>query len=162
MVRLSRLDKALCISSIAATMLAVAAVAWSTTPHPVPPPYAAGDRFEDIPDLDPAAASSTIVLWVDSRCPACTASAAFYRRLTTQPLRARVVVMGRQRSQILQTFVDTSGLHAAQVISVGDLPLKLKMTPTIVLIGPDSLVRSAWEGRRQTAAEEDEVIRTAR
>ena len=83
----------------------------------------------------------------------------FYRRLTTQLGRARVVVMGREPIQVLQAYVEEFGVRPTQVVSVGERVLKFRGTPTLVLVGTDAVVRSVWFGRRQTTAEEEAVIR---
>jgi hypothetical protein len=38
------------------------------------------------------------------------------------------------------------------------MALKFRGTPTVLLIGSDSLVRSIWYGRRQNAIQEEEII----
>lgn len=155
----SRIDTTLYLSAAAAVILALAAVGWSVVAHRPPQQYAAGERFDDIPNLNVSAAPSTLIIWVDSRCGPCTASMPFYQRLTGQTHRTRLVVMGREPTQDLKDYLAEFGVRPAQIISVGDRVLKFKGTPTVVLIGADSIVRAVWYGRRQTATEEEDIIK---
>lgn len=156
----SRVDVVLNASAGLAILLALAAAGWSVAAHRPPPQYATGDRFDDIPNLNPADAPSTLVLWVDSRCGPCTASMPFYRRLTAKPHRTRVIVLGRESSRVLEDYLAGFGVRPAQVISVGDRVLTFRGTPTVVLIGADRIVRAVWYGRRQTQSEEEDIIKT--
>lgn len=155
-----RLDTALCLSAGFAMLLAVSAVCWSLASRRAPLQYATGDRFASIEDLNLAVAPATLILWVNSRCGACTASMSFYRRLTAQPHRTRIVVMGRESVQRLRDYLAQFDVRPAQVISSDDPRLKFAGTPTLALLGADSVVRSVWFGRRQTVTEELEIIRS--
>jgi hypothetical protein len=155
----SRVDKTLYLSALFATLIAAGAVVWSLAARRPPPQYAVGDRFDGVPAVDLKAGPSTLVIWVSSRCGACTASMPFYRQLTAGTHRARLVVMGQEPVDLLQDYVDAFGVRPAQVISTGDSSLKFVGTPTLLLIGQDSIVRSVWYGRRKGPVEELDIIR---
>ncbi|CAN5877488.1 hypothetical protein BH18ACI5_BH18ACI5_03780 [soil metagenome] len=156
----SRTDTTLYVSAaLAAVLLAMGSVGWSVRSRHRPQTYATGDRFDEVPNLDLTASPSTLLIWVDSRCGACTASMPFYQRLAAHRYRMPIVVIGRQPAQVLEDYLATFGVRPAQVISVGDLPLKFRGTPTVVLVGKDSIVRSVWYGRRQTAMDEEDIIK---
>ncbi len=155
----SRVDKMLYLSALLATLVAGGTVVWSTVARRPPPQYAVGDRFDGVPSLDLRAAPSTLVIWVSSRCGACTASMPFYRQLTAGQHRVRLVVMGQEPADLLHDYVDAFGVRPAQVISTGDSTLKFVGTPTVLLIGVDSVVQSVWYGRRQSPADEMDIIR---
>jgi hypothetical protein len=159
MTTISRGDRALYICVLLAVLAAVGSIVWAKAAQRLVPQYSVGDRFEGAPGLDFKSHPSTMVIWVSSRCGACTASMPFYQRLTAESHRTPVVLMGQESVDMLKAYADAFAFRPAQIVSAGDQTLKFAGTPTVLLIGPDSIVRSIWYGRRQNAAEESEILR---
>lgn len=158
MPRRSPIDMALDVSAALAVLLALAAATWSFAVGGPSPQYAPGDQFDDIPTLGAPSTGSTLFIWIDTRCEPCVTSMPFYQRLTRQPRRTSVIVLGRETVGRLEGILAKFGVRPNRVVSVGNRTLRFRGTPTIVLVGQDARVRAVWYGRRQNQQEEDEVF----
>lgn len=123
-----------------------------------PPTYKAGETFASVTGLNFSDSSATVVIWVRSGCHYCTESMDFYKRVTSRPRRARVIVMGQESSELLQKYVESHGVRADAYVSVQPRTVKLSGTPSLLLIGSDARVRKIWNGKLRTPAEEEAVL----
>ena len=153
--RAARIDRALGISAVVAIALAVASLSWSAVSRRLArtPVYSVGDRFEKLPGIDVAKSPATLVISVSRRCRFCNDSMAFYKTLTTGSRKTRVVVVGHETVAELREYLEEHGVQPDDVVSIAGLTVKLVRTPTLLLVGQDSIVRSAWEGKLQSAVE---------
>ena len=157
-MRHTRIDRILYMSAAIAVVLATASVTWAKVNRRPPSMYVPGERFGPVPELSLPEGGDTLVAWIDSRCGACTASMPFYSRLTALAKHTQVVLLGREPAGDLRDYASAYDVKPAHIVSVGDLPLKFAGTPTLVLVGPDAVVRAVWFGRRETIEQEAEVI----
>jgi hypothetical protein len=132
------------------------------TPRAAPPSYAVGERFAAVAGLEFARAPLTLIVWVRSTCRYCTESMGFYRRLAAAPRRARVVVVGAEPVERLREYVGEHGFAPDEVVSVGAEAVKLPVTPMLVLVDAEGIVRAVWRGKLGSAAEEAAVLAEVR
>jgi peroxiredoxin len=117
--------------------------------------YRAGETFEPI-GVNLAPKGPTLVMYVRSNCEFCTASMAFYNRMTKGKSEgARVVVVGPEPEEQLRRYVAEHGLIADQVISVQRGVLRFAGTPTLVLLDRDGRIRRVWQGQLAVAQEKE-------
>ena len=119
----------------------------------VPPTYEVGDTFGQVEGLEFRGSASTIVLYLRSTCQFCTSSFAFYRRLADTAPNTKVAVIGVEPVEVLREYVRQGGFRADTVATVQPGTLKLSATPTVALVGPDSIVRNVWRGRLDPRSE---------
>lgn len=144
--------------ALLALLIALASVSWRATAQRQSDEYKVGQRMDGIGDVRFSTSSKTLVLWVDSRCHFCTESMAFYRHLSQQANNDRLVVVGREPAEVLQNYLARFHVSAARVVSVGDSTLRFRGTPTLLLVGQDSVIRGVWTGKLQSDKKEREVL----
>lgn len=157
--RTSIVDGLLSACAIVASVAAMAAVDRYAAVSRQPPQYEAGMVFEDPDAPRGASASRTLIIWLDSSCGACTASMPFYRQLLARVRRTRIVVMGRESVASLSDYLSMYRVEPDRIVSMPNRAAKFRGTPTLMVVGPDSVIESVWYGRRQSAKEEEEVAR---
>jgi hypothetical protein len=54
--------------------------------------------------------------------------------------------MAAEPATELREWVAKFGITPDEIVSVGDLPLEFKGTPTVLLVGADSVIRRVWYG----------------
>jgi hypothetical protein len=115
--------------------------------------WKAGDRLPAIADLDFSKAERTLLLFLSSRCTFCTRSMPFYGKLvsTRQESGAsvRFVALSTEPRASLLAYTQAHGVVLDQIISIdrGQLPpLKMRGTPTLVLVDDVGSVLQHWRG----------------
>jgi hypothetical protein len=142
--------------------LAVFGVGWRIASERPPAQYRVGMRFANVPGLNLGASPVTLIVWINTQCGACSASMPFYNRLISDLRGMRIVVMSREPVDVLTTYLQSYGVHPAQAVSVGSQSLLFVGTPTLALVGSDSIVRGVWFGRSQSVIDEEAVTRSIR
>ena len=161
-------------SLVLATLLAItlAFITWprvanalglETTPPPRPPAYAVGDVI-DTPAAWHAAAPHTLVLFARASCGACEKAAPFLKGLVADlQSRAGVVLVGGP-----ETFGEDAAF--GKLVGIADTAmhpappgLRVRVTPTLVLVDASGKILHAWEGvgPEATQAAIASAIRTA-
>jgi len=156
--RTRRLDTMLNCAAATALALATASVVWSLSLRQAAAGYQEGDLFDQVAEVSFQGAPKTLVVWVDTTCGACTESMPFYRELTRQRHRARFVVIGREPVQIMRDYLAQHAVQPDQIVTVGNRALKFRGAPTLLLVGPDSIVRTTWFGRLDSADDKQAVL----
>lgn len=132
-------------------------------PHAVSAPavYEVGDQFPSIEGLSFAEHEQTVVLVVRSTCRFCTESLGFYRQLidSREPIRTQFVAVTDEPTAVCADYLRENGVGVDQTIEVQAGSLKIRGTPTVVLLDRRGVVRALWSGRLPPEAE-DEVVRT--
>jgi hypothetical protein len=128
-------------------------------PNNAPPALASafrtGDRAEVIPDVRYDRAQKTVVLYVKSTCPYCTASMPFYDRLITSATKTgtRIIAVSSETTDTLQQYLDNHHLRVDQV--VGGFTGKAIGTPTLLVVDRGGTVRGAWFGQQREQGEKE-------
>lgn len=163
--RPGRLERATTIAVLVAAMLLIGLASWRGLTmlgvlHPSadgpPPPagtYAAGDVMDTLPGVDYSASPATFVLFVRSTCSVCTSSMDFYRRLALAPRRVPVVVAGAEPIEILERYLTDHDFAPDQLVQVQGGSVRVRGTPTAVLVDSGGQVQSVWLGRLDAARE---------
>jgi hypothetical protein len=134
---------------------------------PTPPPplraasYQPGDVMDALPGLDVRAAPATLVLFLRSTCGVCTSSMEFYRRLQAAPRRAALVVAGIESVEVLEKYVSGHRFAPERIVQVSPGSVRVRGTPTAVLVDSEGVVQSVWLGKI-AEAREAEVLAAVR
>jgi len=156
---LSGLDRSLYLSAAISMLLAIGAATWSALAHRPPEQYAIGERVGTIPNIDFSSSPSTILLWLDSKCAACSRSMDALTRVAAAARLTKVVAVGRQHVEQLEDYAIAYKLRLTGAVSVGDMPLKFRGTPTVMLVSADSVVEGVWFGVADIQAGEGTIVR---
>jgi len=125
---------------------------------PLPQSYAVGETLSGVGGLP---SGGLIVLWLHTGCRYCEQSMPFYRRLSDEIGKPRVIAMGFESESALDDYLNKHGLPGTLIISVRPEQVKFSRTPTIAVLGPDRRVRGLWVGKLRNVAAEDEVLAMA-
>lgn len=115
---------------------------------------APGTRI-DVPGITWQDTRRTVVLALSTRCPYCTASAYFYRRLKSSAdvKGYRLVAVFPQPSDEARSYLES--LHL-EVLEIRELPLNrlgVTATPTLIVVDSQGRIVSAWVGQLSPAME---------
>ncbi len=118
-----------------------------------PPDYQPGDR------LDLSRVNLTgpgLILVTRSTCPACSASAPFYR--TLRNVRLAAVAAGEQL-ETNRKYLTANGISTLSLTSMADSGLTVSGLPTLIAVAGDGRVIKTWRGQL-TASEQRDVMKT--
>ena len=113
--------------------------------------YEAGDRFA-VPPESTYTNVERLVLFVDSHCPFCEASAPFYRLLFGSSAAKHgsrpVIVVGWEDLSEIQNFLTRNDLYPAEVFSLkGRGQYAFRFTPTLLQVSSQGVIREVWIGQ---------------
>jgi hypothetical protein len=132
------------------------AIAWAgyftSTPSAPGPQYAVGESVTDVPELAHLAGKPTLVLYVNSACPICTESMAFYEKLIearhAHESELQIVAASRESLDSLKRYLAEHGLPNMEAVQIADRsPFKVTLTPTLLLLDGRSDISQVWLGR---------------
>jgi hypothetical protein len=157
------LHRVLDVSVLLAVGALGAALAVRFAPGPSrPAPQAAtalriGDRIARLKGLEPDKAERTVLLVLSSRCGVCTDSMPYYRSLAARLPRPtiRLVAAGWQHEDELAGYLRENGLKPDGVVRADAQSLPIAVTPAIVVLDRDGIVRELVLGRLSSADGED-------
>lgn len=153
---------ALVIVAVIASAVLVRNYLLSRPGRDLPPQIAVGEKFS-LTGVDWEGYGNTLVIALAPGCDSCSESAPFYRRLTAELPRQRVhitavlpesVEQGRQYLRSLD--VDVSDVRQGSFQA-----LKIRGTPTLILVDQQGVVLNVWLGRFPPEKEQ-QVIDTIR
>jgi peroxiredoxin len=151
-----------------ATMLGV--VYWGTPPSgvnananaaslPKPPRYAVGDVLSEFPDLKLGTAEQTLVLVFRSTCRFCTDSMPFYKKLAEEAAgtrgATRLVGITTDTAETAQEYLRQHRLQLSTVVSTTPGMLRVRGTPTLLLVDRAGAIKHIWNGQLPGGAETD-------
>lgn len=142
---------------------------WNQDASSGPPYYELGERVGNVPELSLEDAELTLLVYVNSECPACTASMPFHGRLLEQHRASdsivRVVFASREDLMILRSYAAEHELDPPALASIpAGSPFKNIATPHILLVKRDGEVVGTWLGKLAAPYEEiviEAALRTA-
>jgi thiol-disulfide isomerase/thioredoxin len=156
-------DRALNRLSIAASLALVLMVGATTTyiawprvasavglkpapPPPAPPAYIAGQGI-DVPAAWYASSPRTLILFARDSCVACQKAQPFLKTLVAGLENKASVVMAHPAGTDVEDVAFAKGLGLADAnIHVVTSNLRVKATPTLVLVNQQGEILAAWEG----------------
>jgi rhodanese-related sulfurtransferase len=131
------IDAVLVLGVILTIWRAVGNDSGPTNPSTTPPVRVELGTRLTLPDVDWRLSTQHVILAIRSTCPACEASAGFYRELSER-LRssssAPLIVVTRERRDVIQPWLNRHSIRARQVLASADLSqVGIVITPTILL-----------------------------
>ncbi len=113
--------------------------------------YVAGERMPAVPGVRFEEAEQTLVLFASSTCSVCTDTMPFYRELVERiealPSHLPLAVISFEEHSRIAAYTNLHRLSPDIVASVSPQTFKLRRTPTLILVGPDAIVKNSWVGR---------------
>lgn len=113
-----------------------------------PPAIAVGEKIA-LPGVDWQANRRTVVLVLQRGCHFCAESAPFYQRLMAQVPAQGVHVLAVLPSSITegQEYLRSLDVPIAEIKQGSFLDLKVRGTPTLILVDVSGTVRKVWFGK---------------
>ena len=111
------------------------------------PPMAVGKPLS-VRDGSLGRGSYALFVIVSPTCQFCRDSAAFNERLAAEGAKSHfVVAFGVPKVAESRTYRSRFGIKKATVVDWENLTARASGTPTVILVGPDGIVRRIWQGR---------------
>lgn len=144
--RRSRVDLVLGVAAVLAVSLAVVSLISLARSRPDVQEYKPGQLLADLPEIQLRVDRPTLLIFFSPFCKPCIDSMDFYRRLMAEPHAARIVLVGREGLNELTECVSEYRLQPDQIVSIGRRPIRIRGTPTLVLVGRNGIVGRVWDG----------------
>lgn len=134
------------------------AVPTDSEARPVPRAYEPNEQISGLPGIDLASGRRTLLVVMRSNCSYCTDSIPFYKRVLD--LRAnrgsdvQVVLVKPETDALFDDYLKEQNFSADKVIGIQPFALRIRGTPTLVLLSGSGRVEHVWESRLGTAQEE--------
>jgi hypothetical protein len=123
-----------------------------------PPGYAKGEPAPELQGLDFSRQERTVVLFATTRCRYCAESMPFYQRLgeTVAGRRgtARFVVVSPEPAAALQAYLQGRQVSPSAVLSVEPRSVRVRGTPTLLVVDRRGQIHDAFEGKLTPSQEE--------
>jgi hypothetical protein len=133
------------------------AVVASARGRPAAPPiYQAGEQIQ-VRGVDFATTDRTLLLVVRQGCRFCDESMPFYRKLGTDSAvtaRTRIVLVAPDDESVSREELARHGVQVAQVVTVPLGDLKVRGTPTAIIVNRTGTVQRVLTGRLDDAGQE--------
>jgi hypothetical protein len=122
-----------------------------------PPGYAKGEAAPALQGLDFSTQERTVVLFATTRCRYCAESMPFYQRLGEKVAArrgARFVVVSPEPTAALAAYLQGRQVSPSAVLSVEARSVRVRGTPTLLVVDRRGQIDEAWEGKLTPAQEE--------
>jgi hypothetical protein len=108
--------------------------------------YKRGEMLTTLEGVHFGTQPRTLVLFLSSKCKYCTESMPFYTKLAAaRPSRRfQLVVAGSETQATLFQYLDGHGVAVDKVVTVSPQLVKVRATPTIVLVDGSGRVQAQW------------------
>ncbi len=117
--------------------------------------YAVGERVPPLNGVDFATSDRVLIAFIASNCQFCINSAPLYRAVGKERDREgsalQFVIAGREPIERLQAFAVRYHVRADRLVSVVTNHVKIRMTPTLVLLDRSGIVQAVWTGEQPGA-----------
>ena len=130
-----------------------------TSPPPPPSMYQPGEKIE-FPGVDFAQSSRTVVLVVRKGCRFCDESMPFYQRLGSNAAvssRSRIVIVAPDDEATTKEELAKYGVRVDQVVQLALSRLKVRGTPTAVVVNRSGVVERVFTGKLEEDREQQLV-----
>ena len=123
-----------------------AAIGLSPKPAPRPPAYVVGETV-DVPAAWYSSADTTLVLFARASCGACEKAKPFLTKLVGIMNARGAAFMAHPAISDIEDrqFATSLGLKSANIVVAPD-KLKVRATPTLLLVNRAGTILNAWEG----------------
>jgi thioredoxin-related protein len=112
-----------------------------------------------LPGVDWAKSERTLVLALSSTCRFCTASASFYRNLSSERQNVRLIAVLPQAEAEARKYLNDLNVPVDEVKQFSLPSLGVKGTPTIFLVDRAGVVVDKWRGKLPESQEREVVGR---
>jgi thiol-disulfide isomerase/thioredoxin len=116
-----------------------------------PAPYEIGEAVSTIKGVDFTAAEKTVLVVIKSNCPYCTASSPFYRRLLEEKearkASVQIVFAASQSDTQIADYLSQNELPNSSILRLQPGELKIRGTPTLLVVDKAGRVQSFWLGQ---------------
>jgi hypothetical protein len=129
------------------------------TAPPSPPTYAVGERI-NLSGVDFGASDQTLLLVVRKGCRFCDESMPFYKQLGDDAAiakRTRLVIAAPDDETVSREELAKQAVRVDQVVKVSAGQLKIRGTPTAILVDRSGAVRQVFIGRLDEAKQQELV-----
>lgn len=132
---------------------------------PRPPEIEAGEQYEALGRVVPAGAERALVVALSPSCHFCNESMPFYKRLVDErnqkgsTVKVVAAVPNEEAKAAEVEKLTTAGVNPDGIVVLDFASVKLRGTPTIVLVDNEGKVHDVWVGK-QEASGEREVLQT--
>jgi hypothetical protein len=96
----------------------------------------------------------TLVLALSPNCKYCTDSMPFYREKLSDANDLSVVVVGLETADELRAYTRAHGLRVSNHRQIKPQQLRLRSTPTLLLVSPNRQLHTIWTGMLSQRGEE--------
>ena len=124
--------------------------------------YQRGDRLEGTVGIDVEGAGRTLLMVVRASCRYCRESVPFYRELARAPRGggkgARLVAVCLEAADTCRRFLEDGDVRLDETVEARPGTLRIRGTPTLILVDRASTVLRVWTGRLSEEAQK-EVLR---
>lgn len=153
---------ALVIVAVIASAVLVRNYLLSRAGRDLPPQIAVGEKLS-LTGVDWQGYGATLVLALAPGCDSCSESAPFYRRLTAELATQRVHMTGVLPASVEESreYLRSLKVEIADVRQGSFEALKIRGTPTLILVDQQGVVVNVWLGRFPPE-QEQQVIDTIR
>jgi hypothetical protein len=141
----------------AETPAAAAVRAAAPAPRPM---YQPGETIA-VPGVDFAKADRTLLLVIRSTCKYCTESMPFYKDLAGDRRPAgnvRIVALSPDEIPISHAYLGTYSVKLDEVVKVPLTALKVRGTPTAILVDKVGTVLNLWPGMLDAARQQEVLV----
>ena len=123
--------------------------------------YAPGDRIGELAGLDLTRSQTTVLLAVKSTCQFCTENMSLYRQLVAQrnPERTRIIGLTPESVETATEYFRRHGVEVDDVLSINPGDLRIRATPTILLVSRSGEVLATAVGQVEGDRQEELVER---
>jgi thioredoxin-related protein len=159
------LDKVATVALIAActvmTVLGVVRLRSEMFPPPATPSggYQVGEKLNlaTLTGTRPQANQHTLLMILSSTCHYCEKSLPLYQDISKFDSRKRgalkLAILGPEPQELLNNYVRTKVLSVDSVGQIEMSKIKVRGTPTLLLVGPDEKITNIWTGYLGEATE---------
>jgi hypothetical protein len=121
-----------------------------------PKPVAAGEHFA-LKNVNWQESGNTVVFGISTTCHFCTESAPFYRELVQKcaAQRVRTIAVLPQPVDVSKAYLANEGVVVNEIRQEALPDLKIRGTPTLVLIDSKGIVKGVWIGKLSPDAEKE-------
>ena len=99
--------------------------------------------------IDWSKSEQTLLMFLNTQCGYCKQSEPFYRRLTNGGIdhqKVRLIAVFPQRLETSKEYLDCVGIAVDDIRQPVSSDLKVKGTPTLVLVNADGIATNEWVG----------------
>ncbi len=117
-----------------------------------------GSSFRGLEEIDFTPHSNTLIIALSTKCPYCTQSIPFYKRLLETNKHSddlRIVTIYPQSQSEIDRYLTEYNLQIKSIPDVKFGNINIEATPTIVWINSDKEIVRSWEGFLNKEAEDN-------